>query len=108
MPRPKKPPLDNRRRLHFINEWAAKRGMDQPEIAESLGVERSTVFRWFEGGLPSEAALPRIAAMFGIELYELFREPTDDWLKQLFEGRSQAEILDIKRTVEFHHPKKVA
>ena len=108
MPRPKKPAPENRPRLHFINEWAERRGMGQPEIAESLGVERSTVFRWFEGALPSEAALPRIAAMFGIELYELFREPADDWVKQLFEDRSQAESLEIKRTVEFHHPKKVA
>lgn len=84
MARPKRPPPENRIRLHYINEWADHRGMSQSDIAESLSVDPGTVSRWFDGALPSEGALPRIAAMFGVDLAELFQAPGDGWLRRFF------------------------
>lgn len=108
MARPKRPPSESRLRLHFINEWADKRQMSQAEIADSLQVDPSTVSRWFEGGLPSEAMLPRIVAMFGIELDELFRMPGDDWLLRFFHKRNKEEKQRIKDALEKLFPDKIA
>lgn len=108
MARPKRPPPENRIRLHFINEWADKRGMSQADIAKSLDVDPGTVSRWFEGGLPSEAALPRIAAMFGIDLDELFKPVGDDWLKRFFEKRNAEERQRIREALERLFPDKIA
>lgn len=82
--------------------------MKQAQIAEALAVEKSTVSRWFDGALPSEAMLPRIAAMFGIELDELFRAPDDNWLRRFLEGRSSEEIQRIEQTLKAAFPKKIA
>lgn len=80
--------------------------MTQAEIAESLGVDKSTVSKWFDGALPSEGNLPRIAAMFGIELDELFMEPGDDWLRTFFERRSEVEIERMKALLAAAFPQK--
>lgn len=106
MARPKRPPPESRIRLHYINEWADHRGMSQADIAESLSVDPGTVSRWFDGALPSEGALPRIAAMFGVDLAELFQAPGDGWLRRFFAGRSQEEIDHIKKSLEITFPKK--
>lgn len=108
MGRPRKPHHESRIRLHYVNEWAERRDMKQAQIAEALAVEKSTVSRWFDGALPSEAMLPRIAAMFGIELDELFRAPDDNWLRRFLEGRSSEEIQRIEQTLKAAFPKKIA
>lgn len=106
MARPKAPEVSTRLRLHFINEWAERRGQAQSDIAEALGVDKGTVSRWFAGALPSEAMLPRIAAMFGIEVGELFREPGDDWLARFFRKRSREEMDRIRQILLASFPEK--
>lgn len=109
MPRPKAPDRENgSMRLHFVVEWAAKRGLTQSQVASELGIDKSSVSRWFAGRLPSETHLIQLAALFGIEVPSLFRHPDDDWLAQLFAGRKLEEIERMRKTLEFHFPKKVA
>ena len=87
-----------------MNEWAERRGMTQSDIAESLDVNKATVSKWFAGALPSEANIPRIAAMFGIEVYELFTAPEDSWLANFVKGRSQETRERMRRTLEAAFP----
>lgn len=87
-----------------MNEWAERRGMTQSEIAESLDVNKATVSKWFAGALPAEANIPRIAAMFGIEVYELFTAPEDNWLANFVKGRSQETKERMRRTLEAAFP----
>jgi hypothetical protein len=57
-----------------------------------LGVDKSTVSRWFKGTVPVEEHL--IALTGFLEAEEpaaLFRHPQDDWLAQFFRGRSAAQ-----------------
>jgi transcriptional regulator with XRE-family HTH domain len=106
MPRPKAPEPSNKIRLHYIPEWAERRGLIQADMAEALDVDKGTVSRWFAGGLPSEAMIPRIAAMFGIELAELFREPGDDWMARFFRKRTTDEMTRIKQILLASFPEK--
>lgn len=103
--RPSRPDHSASLRLHFMPEWAELRGMSQTEIAESLEINKSTVSKWFNGALPSEANLPRIAAMFGVEVDELFRMPEDNWLANFLRGRSAEERDRIRRTLMAAFPK---
>ena len=106
MARPKKPAPHERIRLHYINEWAERRNVNQSEIAEALGVDKGTVSKWFDGALPSEANLPRIAGFLEIDLDELFRMPGDTWLKRFFERRSAEERKRIRAMIEAAFPLK--
>jgi len=108
MARPKRPPPEKQRRIHFINEWADRRFLQQSDIWEALDIDKSTVSRWFAGGLPSEAMLPRIAAMFGIDIDELFRAPGDDWLKKLLTRKERQELEVLRRHIDELLKKKVA
>lgn len=89
-----------------MNEWAEKRGMSQADISESLDINKATVSKWFAGALPSEANLPRIAAMFGVEIDELFRMPSDNWLHNFIKDRSEEERDRIKIALEASFPKR--
>ena len=91
-------------RLHYINEWAERRNMNQQDIADELDVNKATVSKWFNGALPSEANLPRIAAMFGVEVYELFMLPEDTWLANFVKGRSKEATERMRLTLEVAFP----
>ena len=104
MARPKKPFPHERIRLHYINEWAERRNLTQANIAEALDVDKGTVSKWFDGALPSETNLPRLAALFSIELDELFRLPSDTWLHRFIERRSQDEQNRIRAMLEAAFP----
>ncbi len=104
--RPKKPDHSKGFRLHYIPEWAAKRKMDQAKISRELDINKGTVSKWFKGALPSEANLPRIAALFTCEIDELFRMPGDNWLATLLRGRSEDEQKRMKKTLEAAFPPK--
>lgn len=108
MARPKRPPPDQRIRLHYLNEWAKERELNQAEIAESLDVDSGTVSRWFDSALPSEFRLPRIAGVLKIDLDELFRAPNDNWLRRFFDRRNDEEKRCIKEALERLFPDKVA
>ena len=86
-------------RLHYIVEWAAKRGITQAKLARRLEVDKSTVFRWFQGQLPSERHIIGIAEMFAVEPTDLFRHPDDDWLTRLLKSKPQAERERIEQAI---------
>ena len=92
-------------RLHYIAEWAAKRGMRQADIVRKTGVDKSTVSRWFKGTLPSEDHLIGLKELFALdEVASLFRDPDDDWLTRLFRNRSDEERQRIMKVIELSFP----
>lgn len=94
-------------RLHYIVEWAAKRGMRQTDIVRKTGVDKSTVSRWFKGTLPSEDHLFVLKELFQLdEVASLFRDPEDDWLARLFRNRSEEERQRIIKVIEISFPPK--
>lgn len=94
------------RRPHHIVDWAERRGLNQTEIAEQLGADKSVVSRWFAGTSPSVDYQERLAALFHIEPEALFRHPDDDWIAKFLKGRSADEVERIKSTLETAFPRK--
>lgn len=88
-------------RFHYIPEWARHRHLRQADIARALGVDKSTVSRWFDGALPVEAHLIALAGIFGLdEPRNLFLHPDDDWIARFFRGRSEAERKRARAALE--------
>lgn len=119
MARPSKPQFTNAEyRFHYIPEWAAHRSMRQSDIMRALGVDKSTVFRWFEGTIPAEKHLIALSSVFNCEIESLFRHPDDDWLvrffrdqtdlKDAFRGRDSDELARMRQLLDLTFPKKVA
>lgn len=92
--------------LHFIVEWADKRGLKPVDFVNALGVDKGTVSRWFAGKLPHEDNIPRIAAFLEISIDDLFRLPGDDWMQRFFHNRSIEEIKRMRDTLEAAFPRK--
>lgn len=95
-------------RIHFIEEWAERRGLKQADICRALDVDKSTVSRWFDGVLPQVKHLEPLAELFEVEPNALFRHPDDDWLARFFKERDEEERARIKATLEAAFPRKVA
>jgi transcriptional regulator with XRE-family HTH domain len=93
------------RRPHYIEDWAASRGLKQADLARELGADKGLVSRWYNGGTPGVEWQRKLADFFDCEPESLFRHPDDDWLAQFFANRSRAEIEKIKRTLETAFPK---
>jgi transcriptional regulator with XRE-family HTH domain len=93
-------------RIIFIKEWADKYSLEPADFIENLGVDKSTVSRWFAGQVPAEANLPRLAAYLHCDVADLFRPPGDDWLRRFFQHRAEEEIEHIKRAMETTFPLK--
>ena len=104
--RPKKPDHSDGFKLHYIPEWAEKRGVNQAFVVKELHMNKGTVSKWFGGALPSEANLPRIADLFGVDIDELFRAPGDNWLRRFFKKRSDEELEKIRKVIELTFPEK--
>ena len=103
----KKPPTEKSPdSLHFIPEWAERRGLEQVDFIEALGVDKGTVSRWFAGQLPAEINIPRIAAFLEIGVDDLFRAPHDDWLLRFFQNRSEDELKRMRASLELHFPRQ--
>lgn len=97
------------RRFHYIPEWAAKRGLRQTDIVSEIGVDKSTVSRWFDGMVPSDPHLLALVSLFSLdEPTDLFRHPDDDWLFRLLRGRSAEERQRILAMIEAAFPRKAA
>lgn len=94
-------------RVHFIPEWAERRGKRQADFVSELGVDKATVSRWFAGIIPTPDNLERVAAFLGLknDLPALFRHPDDDWIFRLFKGRSDAEKERMKATLKAAFPR---
>ncbi|WP_244316744.1 helix-turn-helix domain-containing protein [Pannonibacter tanglangensis] len=103
-------PTKSPRRIHFIEEWAAKRQLTQADVARQLNVERSTVKRWYDGTIPTRSDhLEQLAELFALDDPSmLFRHPDDDWMARLFEGRTKDELDRMIQMLDLafprHHP----
>jgi hypothetical protein len=92
-------------RIHFIVEWAEKRGLSQADIVREIGADKSVVSRWFSGSLPSEKYLEPLAGLFSTEVVGLFRHPEDDWMMKFLQERSLDELNRIRSTLEIAFPR---
>lgn len=96
------------RNIHFIVEWAEKRGLRQADIVEQIGVDKSLVSRWFKGTMPKADYLDKIAALMSTDVQGLMRHPDDDWLAKFFLDKTEEQkqkaidmlklMFDAKRT----------
>jgi transcriptional regulator with XRE-family HTH domain len=94
-------------RLHYIIEWAERRGRKQADIVRGLDVDKSTVSRWFDGTIPSDTHLIALADYLEAgEPAALFRHPDDDWLARFFRERSQDEASRMRAMLEAAFPRK--
>jgi transcriptional regulator with XRE-family HTH domain len=93
-------------RIHFIVEWAEKRGLSQADIVREIGADKSVVSRWFSGSLPSEKYLEPLAGLFATDVNGLFRHPEDDWMLRFLRERSIDELNRIRATLELAFPRK--
>jgi len=59
--------------LHVIDRLLAQKGMNRVELAEKLGVDRSTVTKWFMGevDIPEHRMIP-IAQILGVDSRVIF------------------------------------
>lgn len=78
-------------RIHFIPEWAEKRGLKQADIARELDVEKGLVSKWFRGTLPKFDYLERLSSLLATDVSGLFRHPDDDWLSQFFKDKTEEQ-----------------
>ena len=106
MGRPRKNREPKSRGLHFIVEWAERRGLKPVDFIDALGVDKGTVSRWFAGNLPHEDNIPRIAAFLEVDVADLFRLPGDDWMQRFFHNRSIEEIKRMRDTLEAAFPRR--
>lgn len=95
-------------RLHYIVEWAERRQLTQADISRELGVDKSSVSRWFAGKIPAEKHLVALAALLIVDVADLFRDPDEDWLARFFRDRDAAERARIKATLEAAFPPRAA
>lgn len=80
------------RRIHFIPEWADKRGLKQIDIVQAIGADKGLVSRWFSGTVPKAEYLDQLAELLHADdVSSLFRHPDDDWLAKMFRDRTDAE-----------------
>lgn len=78
-------------RLHFIVEWAEKRGLRRADIVREIGADKGLVTRWFQGRNPSAEYLEKLAALFGTDVQGLYRHPDDDWLAKFFRDKTEEQ-----------------
>jgi len=94
-----------RQRIHYIVEWAERRGLNQADIGRSLAVDKSTVSRWFKGSVPTARHLRSLTALFCADNpAALFCHPDDHWLLQFLRGRSPDERERIRAILDAAFP----
>lgn len=96
-------------RIHFVVEWAELRGKIQADFAKDGVADKSTVSRWYDGQLPTEGNLGKIADYLGLDdVNSLFRHPDDDWIRKALQNRDKDERDRIKATIQMAFPEKTA
>ncbi len=109
MARPTRTQSQQKIRLHFIPEWAEKRGYTQADIVRGTGVDKANVSRWFGGSVPRDEHIEAVTKFLGLEdPRDLFRHPEDDWFARFVRDRGEEERERIRRTLEAAFPKRQA
>lgn len=94
-------------RIHFIPEWAEKRGLTQADIVRITGIDKSNVSRWFKGVVPRHEHLLILVDCLAVDgPNDLFRHPDDDWISRFFRDRSLEERERMIKTLEAAFPRK--
>lgn len=91
-------------RIHYIAEWARMRNMRPRDLVDSIGVDKSTVSRWFDGALPKPDHLIALADAFHTDVPSLFRHPDEDWIAHLLRDRTPEERVRIQKLIELTFP----
>jgi transcriptional regulator with XRE-family HTH domain len=92
-------------RIHFLAEWAARRGLSQADIARETGADKGTVSRWFAGSLPEQPYVLKIVGALKLKsANDMFRDPDDILLKDFMHGRSEEERKRIMNTLKTAFP----
>ena len=60
--------------MNRIKDILKERGVTQVELADMLGVSRSSIVKTLAGN-PSQETLEKIATALGVEMWELFADP---------------------------------
>lgn len=80
------------KRVHYIAEWAEKRGLKQADIAKEIGADKGLVSRWLSGTIPKAGYLKQLRDLFHAEeVSSLFRHPDDDWIAKMFRDKSDQQ-----------------
>jgi hypothetical protein len=88
-------------RIHYIVEWAERRGVTQADIVRNVHADKATVSRWFAGVIPSEEYLEPLAGYLELDDVEcLFRHPDDDWVLRHFKRASKDTQEDIRAILD--------
>lgn len=101
-------PENTANRRHFIVEWADHRNLKRADIARKLSVDKGTVTKWFQGTIPSDQWIYRLAELLGTTRDGLFRHPDDDWLARFFRERSEEDRKKAIRVLETIFPTQKA
>ena len=87
-----------------ITELCKKKGINQTELAEMIGLSRVGLAKAI-GGNPTLGTLEKIASALDVEVWELFTESTDkcDFMAMVKDGDSfhfAKSISDLEKVVE--------
>lgn len=104
-PKPKKKPTPLLvAGVHFIGEWIAALGHTQEDVAEKIGVNKSTVSRWCAGGLPELDNVLKIADVLGREPNDLFHHPKEVWLLETYRSKDDKDKKRLEIAVSNTFP----
>lgn len=94
-------------RIHYIAEWAERRGLTQADIARATGADKATVSRWCSGALPSEKYLLALTAVTSVQVpNDLFCHPDNDWIARFMRSCSEDERRRVIQLLETAFPPK--
>lgn len=79
--------------------WCEHVGKSPSAVATDIGLEKSTVTRWKQGGEPSDTTKRKIANYFGVSV-QMFMEDKDD-TEELFTLLSNASPTERSDIIKF-------
>ena len=81
-----------------IKNLRKSRGMTQQQLADALGVERSSIGKYETGSLPSAEGMLKLAEYFGVSVDYLFGRNTDEALHA--ENDAERRLLTMFRKTD--------